>query len=158
MDASIRNRMISGTKVLWSTVIYVPALFIAILIATLLEPVLGPFEVERVERSWEKSRVLMIVVCGALLLVGRFFVWKPLRQLYVDIDDGPTFWEHSWDIARRAIPYAPFMALPIALLVFDIGGWFLIVQLGLIFAADKLFEQRRQRPIVASVDALLRRF
>lgn len=157
MQSGIRNRMISGTKVLWSTAIYVPAACIAILIAFIAEPLLAPYEKPPPERSVEKTVVLFVLFWGAILVASRFFVWKPLRQLYVDINNSSVFWAHCKDIARQAVPSAPLMALPIAMLVFDIGGWFFFLQLGLIIAANKLFERFRQRPIIASVDALLRR-
>lgn len=157
MQGGIRNRMISGTKVLWSTAIYVPAVGFAILIALALDPLLAPYENPPPERSLEKSIVLFVVFWSAVLVASRFFVWKPLRQLYIDINNRAVFWAHCRDVARHAIPYAPLMALPIATLVFDIGGWFFFLQLGVILAADHLCEKFRQQPIIGSVDALLRR-
>lgn len=157
MQGGIRNRMISGTKVLWSTAIYVPAVGIAILIALALGPLLAPYENPPPERSLEMSIVLFVVFWSAVLIASRFFVWKPLRQLYMDIDNRAVFWTHCRDVARQAIPYAPLMALPIATLVFDIDGWFFFLQLGVILAVDHVFEHFRKGPIIASVDTLLRR-
>lgn len=157
MQDGIRSRMINGTKVLWSAAIYVPAICIAVLIAQIAEPLLAPYERPPPDRTWEKSVVLFVVFWGAVLIASRFFVWKPLRQLYLDIDDRPVFWTHCKDIARQAFPCAPLMALPLALLVFDIGGWFFFLQLGVVLAADHYFERFRKQPIIASVDALLRR-
>lgn len=153
---SRRRRLTDGTEVLWSTVTYVPVMIFAMLILWLTGPALAPYEAEvKPAPMWFLWGLLGI--CGALApFIIRSQLVKPLKLLAREIGDKDVLRAHTRDITRRALPYMPLMALPVALLCVTLDGMFW-PQLLVIIGADHLIGRWRNRPISQTVDALLQR-
>jgi len=147
--------MIEGTKVLWSFMVYVPMIILSAFFLKIFGPMIAPFE--------ETSKLaptgfligLGIVVVIAAPIALRYQVWQPLHRLARDCGDPRLFRAHCKRIAFLALPYAPLLAVPMALLCLNFGGWVMWLQIAVIIGAEHIVDKWRQRPIVESVDAVL---